>query len=86
MPNAVVHLPRGWIIKAGMNMLIIILIICAAAGTGFVLVRGLLTLGSGKDISGAQSNKLMSMRVGLQALTILLVLLLLAIGGRGLGG
>ena len=40
----------------------------------------------GKDISGQQSNTYMSMRVGFQALTILLVILLLVIGGRGLSG
>lgn len=68
-----------------MSSFIIILIVLAAAATGFILVRGLITLASGKDITGQQSNKLMSMRVGFQALTIALVLLLLVLGGRGLG-
>lgn len=68
-----------------MNTLIIVLIVLAAAATGYALVRGLLNLASGKDMTGEQSNKLMTMRVGFQAAAILLVLLLLVIGGRGLG-
>lgn len=70
----------------GMNAILILLIVLAAAATGYALVRGLITLGQGKDPSGRQSNKYMSMRVGFQALTVLLVLLLLVIGGRGLSG
>jgi preprotein translocase subunit SecG len=69
-----------------MNSLIIALIVLAALATGYVLVRGIMTMASGKDISGAQSNKFMSLRVTFQLLTIVLVILLLVIGGRGLSG
>ncbi|PZU49959.1 MAG: twin transmembrane helix small protein [Sphingomonas sp.] len=69
-----------------MNGFIIALIILFALATAYVLVRGIITMAQGKDITGAQSNKYMSMRVGFQALTILLVILLLVIGGRGLSG
>jgi ABC-type nickel/cobalt efflux system permease component RcnA len=69
-----------------MNGLLIALIVLAAGATAYVLIRGVITMAQGKDISGQQSNKYMSMRVGLQALTILLVILLLVIGGRGLSG
>ena len=69
-----------------MNGFIIALIILAALATAYVLVRGIITMAQGTDLSGEQSNKYMSMRVGFQALTILLVILLLAIGGRGLSG
>ena len=69
-----------------MNGFIIALIILAALATAYVLVRGIITMAQGKDITGQQSNKYMSMRVGFQALTILLVILLLVIGGRGLSG
>ena len=68
-----------------MNGFLIALIVLGALLTAWVLIRGIITMASGKDISGRQSNKLMSMRVALQAATILLVLLLLVIGGRGLG-
>ena len=68
-----------------MNGLLIALIVLAAGATAYVLIRGVITMASGKDVTGQQSNKLMSMRVALQAATIMLVLLLLVIGGRGLG-
>lgn len=71
---------------SGMNSFIIALIVLAALATGFVLVRGLMTLAQGKDVTGAQSNKYMSLRVAFQLLTILLVVVLLIVGGRGLGG
>jgi ABC-type nickel/cobalt efflux system permease component RcnA len=66
-----------------MNTFIIILIVLAAITTAVVLVRGVITMAQGKDIGGKQSNKLMSYRVAFQLLTILLVLLLLWVGGRG---
>jgi len=66
-----------------MNTFIIILIVLAAIATAVVLVRGVITMAQGKDIGGKQSNKMMSYRVAFQLLTILLVLLLLWVGGRG---
>ncbi len=68
-----------------MKTIVIILIALGALLTAFVLVRGIMTMASGKDITGEQSNRLMSMRVLFQALTIMLVLVLLVLGGRGLG-
>jgi hypothetical protein len=67
-----------------MNSFIIALIVLAALATGYVLVRGVIGMAQGKDVTGVQSNKLMSLRVTFQLLTIALVLLLLAVGGRGL--
>lgn len=66
-----------------MNTLLIILIVLAALATAYVLIRGIITMAQGKDVTGQQSNKFMSMRVGFQLLTIALVVLLLIIGGRG---
>lgn len=68
-----------------MNTLLIVLIVLAALATGYVLVRGVITMAQGKDISGVQSNKYMSMRVAFQLLAIVLVVVLLMVGGRGLG-
>ncbi len=68
-----------------MNTALIVLIVLAALATGYVLVRGVITMASGKDISGQQSNKFMSLRVTFQALTIVLVIILFILGGRGLG-
>jgi uncharacterized membrane protein YjgN (DUF898 family) len=69
-----------------MNGLIIALIVLAAAATAYVLIRGVITMAQGKDVSGEQSNKYMSMRVTFQMIAVLLVVLLLVIGGRGLNG
>ena len=60
-----------------MDTFIIVLIVIAAIATATVLVRGVLTMARGKDITGQQSNKLMSYRVAFQLLTILLVVVLL---------
>lgn len=69
-----------------MNAFLIALVVLAALATGYVLVRGIMTMASGKDISGAQSNKFMSMRVIFQLVAVLLIVLLLIVGGRGLDG
>jgi membrane protein implicated in regulation of membrane protease activity len=69
-----------------MNTLFIILIALFALATAYVLVRGIATMASGKDISRQQSNRYMSMRVMLQGITIALVVILLLLGGRGLTG
>ena len=70
----------------GMNGILIALIVLAALATAYVLVRGIVTMASGKDLSGVQSNRFMSLRVTFQMLTIVLVIILLIVGGRGLGG
>ncbi len=67
-----------------MNAILIALIVLAALGTAFVLIRGIITMAQGKDISGQQSNKLMSMRVVLQMITITLVIILFIVAGRGM--
>ena len=59
-----------------MNTFIIILIVLAAIATATVLVRGIVTMARGKDITGQQSNKMMSYRVAFQLLTIILVVIL----------
>lgn len=67
-----------------MNAILIALIVLAAAATVYVLVRGIITMAQGKDVSGVQSNKLMASRVAFQGLAILLVIILFMLGGRGL--
>jgi hypothetical protein len=66
-----------------MDTFIIILIILAAIATATVLVRGIITMAQGKDISGRQSNKMMSYRVAFQLLTIILVVILLLVVRAG---
>jgi hypothetical protein len=69
-----------------MNGFIIALIVLAALATGYVLVRGIITMASGKDITGEQSNNYMWKRVYFQFITIALVVLLALVMGRGLPG
>lgn len=69
-----------------MTTLLLGLLAVAALLTVYALVRGIITMASGKDISGRQSNRYMSMRVTFQLLAIVLVVALLFIGGRGLQG
>ena len=59
-----------------MDTFVFVLIAIAAIVTATVLVRGILTMARGKDITGEQSNKLMSYRVAFQLLTIALVVIL----------
>lgn len=66
-----------------MKTLLIILIVIAALATAFVLVKGVMTMAQGKDISGEKSNRLMGMRVLLQAVAIFLVILLLLLSRAG---
>ncbi|MGI4877894.1 MAG: twin transmembrane helix small protein [Janthinobacterium lividum] len=59
--------------------ILIVLMIAAALATLTVLARGILTMARGKDITGVQSNRLMSYRVVFQALTILIIVILFLI-------
>lgn len=65
-----------------MDTFIIILIVLAAIATAVVLVRGVIIMAQGKDVTGEQSNRMMNYRVRFQALTILLVVILFAALGR----
>jgi len=66
-----------------METLLIILIVLAAGATLFVLVKGVIGMAQGKDVSGMRSQELMRKRVMFQALAIIfVVLLLLLASGR----
>jgi hypothetical protein len=67
-----------------MQTLLIILIVLAAGATAFVLVKGVIGMAQGKDVTGVRSQELMRKRVMFQALAIVLVVLLLVVaGGEG---
>ncbi|WP_353218161.1 twin transmembrane helix small protein [Sandarakinorhabdus sp.] len=53
--------------------------ILAALATLGVLARGIILMARGKDVTGEQSNRLMSLRVALQALAILFIVILFLI-------
>ena len=66
-----------------MQTILIILIVAAAAATAFVLVKGVIGMAQGKDVTGVRSQDLMRKRVMFQALAIVLVVLLLVVAGGG---
>jgi hypothetical protein len=65
-----------------MSILLIILLVLAMAATAYVLVRGVMAMASGKDISGEQQQNYMRKRVLFQAVAIVLVILILVVAGN----
>jgi len=51
------------------------------AAVVYVLVRGVIAMASGKDVSGEQSQMWMRRRVLFQAVAIVLVILILVVAG-----
>ena len=64
-----------------MRYLLLVLLLLAMAGVAYVLVRGVITMASGKDITGEQSQMWMRRRVLFQAVAIVLVILILVVAG-----
>jgi hypothetical protein len=64
-----------------MRIGLLILLLLAMAAVVYVLVRGVIAMASGKDLSGEQSQKWMQRRVLFQAVAIVIVILLLMIAG-----
>ena len=62
---------------SAINTIFIVLLVVAVLLTATMLVRGVIVMARGKDITGVQSNKLMSYRVAFQALAILIVVILI---------
>ena len=59
------------------NTLLIILLVAAMAATAYVLVRGVMAMASGKDVTGEQQQNWMRKRVLFQGVAIVLVALIL---------
>ena len=72
-----------------MKWILIILLVLAAGATLFVLVKGVIGMAQGKDITGQRSQELMRKRILFQAIAIVIAVLLLlhrtAAEGRGPG-
>jgi hypothetical protein len=62
-----------------MKVVLIILIVLAAGATLFVLVKGVVGMAQGKDITGQRSQALMQKRIMFQAIAILLAVALLMV-------
>ena len=67
-----------------MSTFLMILIAIAALATLYVLVKGVIGMAQGKDITGMRSQSLMRQRVMLQAVAIILVILFILVS-RGSG-
>ena len=67
-----------------MTYLLAILLIGAMAATAYVLIRGVIAMASGKDLSGEAQQGWMRKRVLFQgvAIIIVIIILMLARGGR----
>jgi hypothetical protein len=66
-----------------MKIVLIMLIVIGALATLFVLIKGVVGMAQGKDITGQRSQQLMQKRVMFQAITILLAVALLAVMSNG---
>ena len=64
-----------------MTPILMILLVLAMAATAYVLVRGVISMASGKDVTGEQSQKWMQRRVLFQGVAIVIVILLLVVAG-----
>ncbi|HEY8592172.1 MAG TPA: HIG1 domain-containing protein [Sphingomicrobium sp.] len=64
-----------------MNILLIILLVIAMGATAYVLVRGVMAMASGKDISGEQQQSYMRKRVLYQGVAIMIIALILLVAG-----
>ena len=59
----------------------IILLVIAMAATAYVLVRGVIAMASGKDVTGEAQQNWMRKRVLFQAVAIVIVALILIMAG-----
>jgi Hypoxia induced protein conserved region len=64
-----------------MRPALLVLLVLAMGATLYVLVRGVIAMASGKDLTGEQSQKWMQRRVLFQAAAIVIVILILAVAG-----
>ena len=64
-----------------MSAIMLILLIVAMGATAYVLVRGVIAMASGKDVTGEQQQKWMRRRVLYQGIAIMIVALILIMAG-----
>jgi hypothetical protein len=64
-----------------MNTILLILLLLAMGATAYVLVRGVIAMASGKDVSGERQQGYMRKRVLFQAIAIIIVILILVMAG-----
>ena len=64
-----------------MNALLIIALVAAMGATAYVLVRGVMAMASGKDMSGERQQHYMRKRVIYQGVAIMIVVVILLLAG-----
>ena len=64
-----------------MRYILLVMLLLAMAAVVYVLVRGVIAMASGKDVTGEQSQMWMRRRVLFQAAAIVIVILILALAG-----
>ena len=60
---------------------LLILLVLAMGATAYVLVRGVMNMASGQDLTGERSQQWMQRRVLFQGLALVIVILLLVVAG-----
>jgi hypothetical protein len=65
-----------------MRYFLLVLLLLAMGATAYVLVRGVIAMASGKDITGEQQQNYMRKRVLFQAIAIVIVILILIVAGQ----
>jgi hypothetical protein len=65
-----------------MHYLLLVLLLLAMGATAYVLVRGVIAMASGKDITGEQQQNYMRKRVLFQGIAIVIVILILVVAGQ----
>ena len=68
-----------------MSIFLSILLVVAMAAVAYVLVRGVIAMAQGKDVSGEVQQGYMQKRVMYQAIAIVIVILILALMRSGQG-
>lgn len=68
-----------------MSTVMIILLVVAMAATAYALVRGVIAMASGKDVTGQQQQDWMRKRVLFQAIAIVFVALILILASASKG-
>jgi hypothetical protein len=67
-----------------MNTVLLVLLLIAMAAVAYILVRGVIAMAQGKDVTGEVQQGYMQKRVLYQGVAIVIVVLILALaGGRG---
>ena len=66
------------------NWILIVALIAAMGAVVYVLVRGVIAMASGKDVTGQQQQNYMQKRVLFQGVAIVIVIVILALAsGKG---